>query len=589
MVQTHNPFIQNRLFKTGKYFLLVLLFTKAGLKAQESELNSIHGNFQIDAQYYNADSLIGAPEVGEKVLSNAWGNINYTKGKFSAGLRYEAYNNVMQGFDTRYKGQGITNRFARYSDDLLDITIGNIYEQFGSGLIFRSYYEPGLLFDNSLDGFRVISNPYKGVTIKGLVGRQRSFFALGPGIVRGFDGEVSLNELLDSTLGKRKTKIFLGGSFVSKYQVDENPNLYLPQNVGAYGGRVNIIHEGFTFFGEYVHKQNDPSADNQRIVDGIGYYSYKSGEALFISTSYAQKGLSFLLQLKRIDNMGFRSDRDASLQNLLINYLPATTRQHTYLMPAFNPYATQPRGEVGGLAEIQFKLKKGTWYGGKYGTDVTINYSHASSIKQIAVNDSTTAMHLYTTEWNLIPDSKNIKELLGRFSKDIDDLYYHDFFIEVSRKINKHWKLNFMYANQFYNRNMVQFGSERAGYQNIISNIVVVDLTWKYASNSALRFETQGFFTDNQSNPNAGSWVTAMVEWTPSTHFFLAVLDQYNYGNPDPNLQLHYALVSAGYTSGPHRIMLSAGKQRAGIFCVGGVCRNVPASNGVSISITSTF
>jgi hypothetical protein len=67
------------------------------------------------------------------------------------------------------------------------------------------------------------------------------------------------------------------------------------------------------------------------------------------------------------------------------------------------------------------------------------------------------------------------------------------------------------------------------------------------------------------------------------------VLDQYNYGNPESQLKLHYFLVTAGYTKGPHRISMSYGKQRAGIFCVGGVCRNVPASNGIAISITSSF
>src|SRR4051812_28382592 len=112
---------------TATFLLSVLFISK--MQGQGSDPGSLHGNFQIDAQYYNADSLIGAPTVPEKVLSNAWGNINYNRGKFSAGVRYEAYNNVMQGFDTRYKGQGITNRFARYHDDLLDVTIGNIYEQ----------------------------------------------------------------------------------------------------------------------------------------------------------------------------------------------------------------------------------------------------------------------------------------------------------------------------------------------------------------------------------------------------------------------------------------------------------------------------
>src|ERR1051325_9716709 len=89
--------------------------------AVSDELNSIHGNFQLDGQYYQADSLIGAPRVPEKFLSNVFGNINYSKGKFSAGARYEAYNNVRQGFLPSYKGQGIVNRYARYRTDLLDI------------------------------------------------------------------------------------------------------------------------------------------------------------------------------------------------------------------------------------------------------------------------------------------------------------------------------------------------------------------------------------------------------------------------------------------------------------------------------------
>ena len=565
----------NKYFKSSvaATFLLGAFVSTFESKAQSNDdAGSVHGYFQIDAQYYNPDSLIGAPKVPEKMLSNGFGNINYNKGKFSAGIRYEAYNNVMQGFDARYKGQGITNRFARYQDQLLDITIGNIYEQFGSGLIFRSYYEPGLLFDNSLDGICVISNPIKGLTFKGLVGKQRTFFTLGPGIVRGFDGEMNINELLDSAAKNIKTKVILGGSFVSKFQTDANPDFVLPENVGAYGGRINIIREGFNFFGEFVQKENDPGAGNFSSVEGKNYYSYQQGEAAFVSASYAAKGISFLVQAKRIDNMNFRSDRDASLQNLLINYLPATTKQHTYLMPAFSPYATQPNGEVGGLAEVQLKLKKGSALGGKYGMDLTINYSNAGGLKQIGINDTNSTSKLYRTNY-----------------QDIGEPYYHDFFVEISKKFTKKFKGTFMYANQFYNKNIVQFGSPNAGYNNIVSNIGVIDLTYKYKSNSAIRFETQGLFIDNKDTLNLGSWATAMIEWTPNTHIFIAVLDQYNYGNPVEKLKLHYLFVTAGYTSGPHRISMSYGKQRAGIFCVGGVCRNVPASNGFALSITSSF
>ncbi len=572
-------YVKSSLFAT---FLIVLSLNPFNSQGQtttdDKDGGSIHGNFQVDAQYYTPDSLIGAPKVPEKMLSNAFGIINYQKGKFSAGIRYEAYNNVMQGFDPRYKGQGITNRFARYQDNLLDITVGNIYEQFGSGLLLRTYYEPGLLYDNSLDGIRVISNPYKGFTFKGLVGKQRSFFTVGSGIVRGFDGELNINELLDSIAKNVKTKVILGGSFVSKYQADQNPDFKLPENVGAYGGRISIIRDGFDFFGEYVVKENDPSAANSSVANGKNYYTYKNGDALFLSSSYATNGLSFLVQAKRIDNMSYRSDRDATLANLLINYLPATTKQHTYLMTAYSPYATQPVGEIGGLVEIQYKFKKGTFLGGKYGTEITLNYSQASGLKQIGVNDSTTTSTLYRTDY-----------FAKDFTPEVGTDYYQDFFVEINKKFSKKLKGTFMYSNQYYNKNIVQFGSPNAGYKNIISNIGVVDITYKYKSNGTIRFETQALFRDNKDTLNLGSWATALVEWTPNTHFFVAILDQYNYGNPVDNLKLHYFLATAGYSSGPHRISMSYGKQRAGIFCVGGVCRNVPASNGFAISITSSF
>ena len=86
-----------------------------------------------------------------------------------------------------------------------------------------------------------------------------------------------------------------------------------------------------------------------------------------------------------------------------------------------------------------------------------------------------------------------------------------------------------------------------------------------------------------------GDWAFAQIEYTFSPHWYVAVLDQYNYGNTEPKKQLHYALASAGYINGSHRFSLQYGKQRAGVFCVGGVCRAVPASNGLTFTFTSSF
>ena len=559
--------------RNGFVLIVVFLLISFTFFSQEGTTNiteSIHGNFQIDGQYYIEDSTIGAPKVPEKFLSNVFGNINYIKGDFSAGIRYEAYNNVRQGFDARYKGQGIVNKFARYKTDLLDITIGNIYEQFGSGLMFRTYCEPGLLYDNSLDGISLISSPKKGITLKGLAGKQRYFFENGPGIIRGFDGEINVNELFDSLFGNKKTKIIFGSSLVSKYQSDLDPNLNLPQNVATFGGRINLIRDAFNFSTEYAYKINDPSADNK--------FSYKSGEVIFTSISYAIKGLSFLLQLKRVDNMSFRSDRNEGLQSLLINFLPATTKPHTYSMLALNPYATQLKGEIGLMGEIQYKIKKGSLLGGKYGTELTFNFSQANGLNQIPVKDTLTAMTFYKTNYN-----------------DIGEGYYHDFYIEINKKFSKEWKATFAYSNQFYNRNIIQFGTANEGYQSLVSNIGVVDISYKYKSTGSIRLELQGLFAEKQdmiTNSNLvgkGNWATALLEWTPNGNWFVAIFDQYNYGNPESSSRIHYYLGTFGYNKGSNRISLSYGKQSAGIFCVGGVCRTVPASNGLTISITSSF
>ena len=66
-------------------------------------------------------------------------------------------------------------------------------------------------------------------------------------------------------------------------------------------------------------------------------------------------------------------------------------------------------------------------------------------------------------------------------------------------------------------------------------------------------------------------------------------MDQYNYGNPDESMQLHYFLGSFGYIHESSRFMFSYGKQREGIFCIGGVCRPVPATNGLTFTFTHSF
>ena len=76
-----------------------------------------------------------------------------------------------------------------------------------------------------------------------------------------------------------------------------------------------------------------------------------------------------------------------------------------------------------------------------------------------------------------------------------------------------------------------------------------------------------------------------LVEWNIGTHWFLSLSDQYAYNDGTGN----YYNISCGYTHGATRFQLGYGKQREGLLCIGGVCRQVPASNGLTFSLTTSF
>jgi len=80
-----------------------------------------------------------------------------------------------------------------------------------------------------------------------------------------------------------------------------------------------------------------------------------------------------------------------------------------------------------------------------------------------------------------------------------------------------------------------------------------------------------------------------MTELTIAPKWFFALGDQWNYGNEVSEQQIHYTSASVGFIKNANRISLTYGKQREGILCVGGVCRKVPAANGFTLTLISSF
>ena len=517
----------------------------------------IHGSIEIDAQYYKPDSLIGAPAVPEKMLMNTYDQLDYTNGKISAGIRYEAYQDALQGYDPRYDGSGFPYKYIDYKTENMEVTVGNYYEQFGSGMILRTYWQPQLGVDNSLNGVRVKYNPAKGVYLKGIIGNQRYYWNQGAGLVRGFDGELNLNEM-DSAWNNMKTKIIIGGSFVSKYQAASDPTYNFPENVGATAGRISIINGGFSFYTEGAYKINDPDAVNDDI--------FKSGNGVLVRTGYSQKGFSFLLSGERIEDMSFKSDRTAVKNDLDINYLTALPRDETYQLAAFYPYATQPNGEQGADAEIKYKLPRGSFLGGKYGTDLNVEYSAVNSLDTVNLNDQTTSDKGYTSKV---------------FSTGQTN-YFQQLTFEIQHKFSSDFRMIAQYDHEYYDMTVIQ---QEPGSPNIVSNVGVLDGYYTFSSAHTLHMEVQGL----QTAQAQGNWAFALAEYNFGSDWFLGALDEYNYGNSVSDLRIHYFTVTGGYMHNALHITVGYGKQRAGILCIGGVCRTIPASDGFTLSITNSF
>lgn len=564
----HKPYLRlNALMFLGFTLISACSF---GQEQDDKKQLKVSGNVSSTNQLYYEDTIIDAALPDHRLGSNSFANVNFNYGSFNAGIRFESYLNAVEGYPTGFEGTGIGYRYVNYSDNGLDVTVGNFYEQFGSGMILRIWESRQLGIDNALDGLKIKFSPYKGIYLKGLIGKQRHTFNSGlnngEGLVRGFDGEINLNEFFDSTLADSKLKITLGGSFVSKYNDENNTqDFILPKNVGAYGGRIALRYGKVRFSGEYIIKENDPYPDP---TDQRFNYIYKKGEGVLLNLGYSTKGFAVDLTAKHMDNMLWRST-NVSVQptELLIGYLPALSTQHTYaLAGTLYPYAPNARGEVAFQADILYKVPKKSKLGGKYGMDLALNFATAYAPERTFLGDDSTSRLSYETTPFKMSDS----------------IFFRDINFKITKKLNKKLKLKLHYFNFLFDDRAVLVAKE---HELIYANIGVVDLTWKVKPKHTLRFEAQGLWTEQDQ----GDWAYGLVEYTLSPHWFVAILDQYNYGNPIEANRVHYVLGTAGFIKGSHRFTLAYGKQRAGVFCVGGVCRVVPASNGFTFTFTSSF
>lgn len=569
--------------------LLGCALTALSVPAQEDMGKKIvlKGSVQSDVLFPQEDLQIDAHR-DNWALTNTYAEMHLMSKYFSAGARFEGLEHPLPGFESGFKGRGVPYFYFTGQYKGLELTAGDFYEQFGSGLILRTYEERSLGIDNSLRGGRLLVKALNGVNLKLLGGKQRRYWHHNDSWVYGGDLEMSLDSWF-RRMEESGTRLTLGLSAVSKHEDDTDIlklqstgqqdefgadilgayKLNLPKNVAAFDVRANFQKGGYSLLAEYAWKGQDPSFDNN--------YIYRKGSTLLLSGSYSRRGMSLLLQAKRSENMSYRSDRTVNGISSYINHLPAFSMQHTYALAALYPYATQNAlGEWAYQAELGYNFKRRTLLGGKYGTNVKVNFSHIRSIDRTPVTDASGVA---------VSDVKGTEGYTSKFFRMGDEIYYQDVNVQVEKKLSRRFKLNFMYMNQRYNQTIVE------GHGGTVkANIAVAEGKYNLSKKLTLRGEAQYLHTDQDQK----DWWYGLLELSVLPSLMFTVSDMYNAHVPDASVsgktnKVHYYMAAACFTHKAHRLQVSYGKTRAGYNCSGGVCRLVPASKGVQLSYNFNF
>lgn len=244
----------------------------------------LHGSLQTDIlTAVDEDTKINTGKYEDKFMTNTYAELHLLNRYFQAGARFEFLEHPLPGFDEDFKGWGVPYFYLKGNYKWAEVTLGDYYDQFGSGLILRAYEQRSLGIDNSLRGARLALKPYKGISLKLLAGQQRVYWkernlSNSSPWTFGADLELGLDRWI-KPLEESGTRLTLGLSAVSNHagkeenigvirpsgEKDQNGeeilysyNLKMPRNVGAFDVRAQLQKGNYSFLAEYAWKGQDP-------------------------------------------------------------------------------------------------------------------------------------------------------------------------------------------------------------------------------------------------------------------------------------------------------------------------------------------
>ena len=523
-----------------KRTIIILGLIAASSAAMAQDNGYVTGSFESNNHLYVNDPTTEFQSADDRFGSNNYLKFDYYKGAFSAGMQMEAYMPAQIGYPTELQKYALSNFYLNWKDDNFQVTAGTFYDQFGSGLLFRSWEDRLLGLNNALMGARFAYNWEDKVAFKAIWGMPRLGMEFSDTQVRGADLSVSLSNII----GLDNVLLSVEGSVLNKYSaisIAEEEAGGKPNSIG-WSGRVNFDWNGFFAKGEMVDLGKKVVAKD-----------IKRGNAQLVELGYNGRGLGVTLTGRRLEWMGQNIVSNSTSSANLISYVPAMSTQYTYMLTTLHPYNPQVgdastaafnSGEMGGQLDAFYNFRRGTAIGGKRGMKVHANFSTYYALAQ---------------EGSFQPGN----------------LLFRDFSFDVEKQWTKEFKMVLLYSLQEYNPGYGQYKT------TWLSNIFVADLLYKWTSELSTRLELQYLKTYEDKK----DWMAALLEVNFAPHWSIWGSDMYNHGMT----KKHYYNVGVSYAKGRTRLALGYGRYKDGFICSGGVCRSIPQYTGANFTITTSF
>ena len=559
-----------------KRSVISLTFIFISLISNSQVLDNLSIGLESNTVWYNDDNETGdffdtANNDSDKhIRSNSYLKIDYNfLESLTASVQIESYEPfALLNYSKNYEGTKLGTYSLNYRDSKLNITAGHFYSQFGSGLILRNWEDRQLGINNALQGGKIVYDPFSFISLTALYGKQRVGFTISEGEIYGFNSEIDAASIFNF----KNTSLDIGLSYVGRKEETTFLEPSFNELTNSLSGRIDYYHNNFYSNAEYVIKSEDAIKQGGQLSNRL----VKPGNALLFNTGYSKRGFGIDATFRRLENMNFFSERNDAgnvFNESSINYIPGLTKQHDYLLTNIFVYQAQSvvnldtsqSGEIGGQIDLFYKIKKETFLGGKYGTKFALNFSYWAGLDGNYTQDNPDAGILPNYEVNLL---------------GFGDKYFSDFSIEIRKKWTPKWRSIFYFVNQSYNKKVI----EGSGIM-INSNIGVIESTHKLSNGKSLRLEIQKLNSDSTKH----DWAGGTIEYNINSKFSVYVNDIYNNGSDSNTEKTHFFNLGGSYTKGATRLGLNYGRQRAGLLCVGGVCRFVAEATGLTANLTMSF